>query len=50
MKNKTLKHYKRKKILLPLLHAEISTVRGDVRAGVDDLFRRNIAVELVDFY
>ena len=45
MKNKTLKHYKRKKFFY-----QISPLWCDVRSGVDDLFRSNIAVELVDFY
>ena len=43
MKNKTLKHYN----LLPLLYAEVSTVRSDVRTGVDDLFRSNTALCIV---
>ena len=44
-----IKTLQTQKILLPLLYAEISTVRCDVRAGVDDLFRRNTAVVIVDF-
>ena len=38
------------KILLPFLYAEIPPVRSDVRAGVDDLFRSNLAVGSVAFF
>ena len=36
MKNKALKHYKRKKILFPLLYAEVAKGRGNVRVGFDE--------------
>jgi hypothetical protein len=45
-----IKTLQTQKILFPFLYAESSPVRGDVRTGVDDLFRSNLAVEPVDFY
>ena len=38
------------KVLLPFLYAEITPVRGDVRAGVDDLLWCDFADIAVDFF
>jgi hypothetical protein len=38
------------KVFLPFLYAEVPPLRCDVRAGVDDLFRRNTAVVSVAFF
>ena len=46
----TIETLQTQKILLPVLYAEITPVRRDVRAGVDDLFRSNLAVGSVAFF
>ena len=45
-----IKTLQTQKILLPFLHAEVPTVRCDVRTGVDDLFRSNLAIGSVAFF